>query len=134
MTSFQQRLMRAATASILVVIFALPSSLPAQTHIVSPAELQSEIIAATQVREQNLQTVDAFLSSPAAGKALGTTRLDPQQVKTAVATLNDAELAQLASRAEKAQSDFAAGDLSERDLLLIILGIAVLVLVIVAVR
>jgi hypothetical protein len=60
--------------------------------------------------------------------------MDPQQVKTAVSTLNDQELAQLAARADKAQADFSAGNLSERDLILIILGIAVLVLIIVAVR
>jgi hypothetical protein len=60
--------------------------------------------------------------------------MDPRQVKTAVSTLNDQELAQLAARADKAQADFAAGNLSERDLILIILGIAVLVLIIVAVR
>jgi hypothetical protein len=48
--------------------------------------------------------------------------------------LSDAELAQLASRADKAQADFVAGTLSDRDLLLIILGIAALVLIIIAVR
>jgi CHASE3 domain sensor protein len=60
--------------------------------------------------------------------------MDPRQVTTAVSTLNDQELSQLAARADKAQADFAAGNLSERDLILIILGIAILVLIIVAVR
>jgi len=60
--------------------------------------------------------------------------VDPRQVTTAVSTLNDQELSQLAARADKAQADFAAGNLSERDLILIILGIAILVLIIVAVR
>jgi len=59
--------------------------------------------------------------------------MDPAQVKTAVSTLNDQELEQLASKADKAQADFAAGKLSDRDLLLIILGIAALVVIIVAV-
>jgi hypothetical protein len=52
----------------------------------------------------------------------------------AVPTLNDQELTQIASRAEKAQADFAAGTMGERDLLLILVGIAVLILIIVAVR
>jgi hypothetical protein len=60
--------------------------------------------------------------------------MDTRQVKTAVSTLNDQELAQLAARADKAQADFAAGTLSQRDLILIILGVAVLILIIVAVR
>jgi hypothetical protein len=55
-------------------------------------------------------------------------------VKNAVAQLNDQELAQLASRANKAQSDFAAGRLSDRDLIIILVCIAALILIIVAVR
>jgi hypothetical protein len=102
--------------------------------VVSPADLQREAVAASQVRQHNLDSVQRLLSTPAAEKALKSAKMDTQQVKTAVSTLSDQELAQLAARADKAQADFAAGDLSERDLILIILGIAVLVLIIVAVR
>jgi hypothetical protein len=59
---------------------------------------------------------------------------DPEQVKKAVASLSDAELAQLASRAKKVQADFAAGTLSDRDLIVILIAIAALILIIVAVR
>ena len=65
---------------------------------------------------------------------LGKAKLDPAQLKTAVSTLNDQELAQLAARSEKAQADFAAGRLSDRDLIIILIGIAALILIIVAVR
>jgi hypothetical protein len=102
--------------------------------VVSPADLQKEAVAASQVRQHNLDSVQRLLSTPAAEKALKSAKMDTQQVKTAVSTLSDQELAQLAARADKAQADFAAGTLSERDLILIILGIAVLVLIIVAVR
>ncbi|MGH9571619.1 MAG: hypothetical protein ACRD4F_18405, partial [Candidatus Angelobacter sp.] len=60
--------------------------------------------------------------------------INARQVRTAVSTLDDQELAELSARAQKAQADFAAGNLTDRDLILIILGIAVLVLIIVAVR
>ncbi len=60
--------------------------------------------------------------------------MNPEQVKSAVSTLDDAELAQLASRAQKAQANFAAGTLSDRDLIIIIVAIAALILIIVAVR
>jgi hypothetical protein len=43
-------------------------------------------------------------------------------------------LAQLASRAGKAQADFAAGHLSDRDLIIILLAVVALILIIVAVR
>jgi hypothetical protein len=60
--------------------------------------------------------------------------MDATQVKNAVSSLSDAELAQLAARAQTVQADFAAGRLGDRDLLIIILAIAALVLIIVAVR
>ena len=126
--------LRVAVATLLVALFIVPTDALAQSHVVSPADLQREAVAASQVRQHNLDSVQRLLSTPAAAKALKSAKMDTQQVKTAVSTLNDQELAQLAARADKAQADFAAGNLSERDLILIILGIAVLVLIIVAVR
>jgi hypothetical protein len=127
---------RIATACVLAMIFAVPQNLMAQAaaHIVSPADLQKAAVSATQTREHNLQTVQSFLSSGKALKAIRSAHMDPQQVKTAVANLNDAELAQMAARADKAQANFAAGNLSDRDLIWIIVGIAALILIIVAVR
>lgn len=125
---------RAAVASVLVVAFLFTGNLVAQGHVVSPAELQKQVMAASQARQSNIETVQHFLSTPTAQKALKSAQMDPQQVKTAVSALDDQELAQLAARADKAQADFAAGALSERDLIWIILAIAVLVLIIVAVR
>jgi ribosomal protein L12E/L44/L45/RPP1/RPP2 len=78
--------------------------------------------------------LESFLSSRAAEKALSGVHIDASKVKSAVATLSDEELGQLASKANKAQADFAAGTLSDRDLLLILVAIAALILIIVAVR
>ena len=125
---------RALFSCLLVVVFAVPTNLMAQTHVVSSADLQKELLQATQARERNLKTVGQFLSSPKAQKALQSAHMDPEKVKTAISSLSSEELAQLAARAEQAQKDFAAGNLSDRDLLIIILGIAALVLIIVAVR
>ncbi len=127
---------RFASACVLTTIFAVPQGLMAQAtaHVVSPANLQQAAVTASQTRQQNLDAVRAFVSSDRAVKALKNAHMDPQQVKDATANLSDAELAQLAARSQKAQADFAAGDLSDRDLIFIILGIAVLVLIIVAVR
>ena len=131
--NFRQSL-QAVIASVLVTFFLIPSNLVAQNHVVSRADLQKEVTAASQARQQNLNTVQQLLSSPIAEKAMKSAQMDPQQVKTAVSTLDDQELAQLATRADKAQADFAAGKLSERDLIWIILAIAVVVLLIVALR
>ena len=126
--------LRMAVATLLVALFIVPTDALAQSHVVSPADLQKATTAASQVRQHNLDSIQRLLATPTAEKALKSAKTDTQQVKTAVSTLNDQELAQLAARADKAQADFYAGNLSERDLILIILGIAVVVLIIVAVR
>jgi hypothetical protein len=126
--------LRMAIATVLVALFIVPTDALAQSHVVSPADLQQAATAASQARQHNMDSIQRLLSTPTAEQALKSAKMDPQQVKTAVSTLNDQELAQLAARADKAQADFAAGSLSQRDLILIILGIAVLILIIVAVR
>jgi biopolymer transport protein ExbD len=125
---------RSLVALVLLTVFIVPTNMLAQSHVVSAAELQNQAVAASQAREHNLKAVQSFLSTPTAEKALKTSHIDARQVRNAISSLDDQELAQLAARADKAQADFAAGTLSDRDLILIILGIAVLVLIIVAVR
>src|SRR5215467_807919 len=110
--------LRAAVAIVLVGIFILPTEALAQSHVVSPADLQKQAVAASQARQQNLEAVRNLLSTPVAEKAMKSAKIDARQVKTAVASLDDQELAQLAARANKAQADFSAGDLSTRDITL----------------
>jgi len=118
----------------LVAVFVLPSNLLAQSHVVSQTDIHKELINATQTRQKNLQKVERLFASDEAMKALESARMNPKQVNAAISTLSDAELARLAARADKLDQDFAAGRLSDRDLLFIVLGIAALVLIIVAVR
>jgi biopolymer transport protein ExbD len=125
---------RSLVALVLLTLFMVPTNLLAQSHVVSPADLQKQVTAASQARDRNIQTVQNFLSTSTAEKALKSSHIDSRQVRTAISSLDDQDLAQLAARADKAQADFAAGNLSDRDLIWIILGIAVLVLIIVAVR
>jgi hypothetical protein len=125
---------RQALACFLVMIFAVPPGLLAQSHVVSSADLERALVSHREARELNLRKVEDLFSSPRAEKALKAAHMDPQQVKTAAATLSDAELAQLAARADKAQADLAAGTLSDRDLIVILIAIAALILIIVAVR
>jgi hypothetical protein len=106
----------------------------AQSHLVTEQDLQQQLATVSQSRAQNLRRVQAFFSSEQAQKAFQNRRIDSQQVKTAASALSDAELANLASRTQKAQSDFAAGTLNDRDLIWIILGLVALILIIVAVR
>jgi hypothetical protein len=129
-----QQFLRSLTVCFLVTSLVIPPSVSAQAHVVSPDELQAAVLASTQARQNDRETIESFLSTPQAEKALRTAHVDLKLVKTAVSSLNDEELSRLAARADKAQSDFAAGRLSERDLLWILVGIAALILIIVAVR
>lgn len=123
---------RNCTAGLLVGIIAVDPSLAAQGQLVTPADLQKEMTSATRMRQQNRETIVNFLNSAPAKKVIGTTA-QLERVKVAIASLDDQELARLAARAEKAQADFAAGRISDRDLLLILVGLAALILIIVAV-
>jgi hypothetical protein len=131
-----KQLSRVATAFVLAAVFALPQNLLAEgaAHVVSPTDLQQAAVQASTVRQQNVEQIRQFFSSEKAEKALRAAHVNPEQVKSAVSTLDDAELAQLASRVQKAQKDFAGGSLSDRDLIVILVVVAVLILVIVAVR
>ena len=113
---------------------AAPQRAFSQDHVVSPSDLQKDVAAASASREQNRQQLQDFLSSPEAQRALRSAHIDSQQVKSAVSQLNDDDLARLSARSEKAQKDFAAGTLSDRDLIIILVAIAALILIIVAVR
>jgi len=134
MASLLRQFLRVITACILVAIFAIPQSLLAQAHLVSPSDLQKQVLAASQTRQSNLETVQRFLSSATAEKAISSLHADARQVTTAISSLSDQELEQMAARASKAQADFAAGNINDHDLLIILVAILVLILIIVAVR
>lgn len=123
-------------AAASLAAFTVPKAAFAQDsqHLVSPSDLQKATVDASQSRQQNIDTLNGFFSSDQAQKALQSAHMNPQEVKQAVAGLSDQELAQLASRAQKAQNDFAAGNMSNYDLLIILICIAALILIIVAVR
>jgi exonuclease VII large subunit len=127
-----------ALLSLLASSSALRAQEPAQnpapnadqaTHLVSPAQLQQQIEASTATRQKQIQNLTQFLSTPTAQQAMKNAKIDPVQVKTAIPTLSDAELADLSARADHAQHDFAAGLLGTTALLLIILVILVIILV-----
>lgn len=134
MQSLLRQSVRPLIALLLVTLFLIPADLRAQNHLVSPADLQQQVISASQQRQHNIDTLRQFLSTPLAEKAMKDANINPRQVQSAIPALSDQDLAQLSARADKAQRDFAAGDLSQRDILLIILAVVVLVLIIVAVR
>ena len=66
--SYVWQSVQAFVACILVAIFAVPPSILAQSHLVSPADLQKELVAGTQVRQHNLETVKETLNKPVSSR------------------------------------------------------------------
>jgi hypothetical protein len=126
--------LRVLTAAALA--FVVPQTVLAQTsqHIVSPLELQKAGQDATHARQQNIDALRGFLGSAEAQQALQKAHMNPTEVQKAIAGLSDQDLSQLAARANNAQNQFAAGSIDDRDLLIILVAIAALILIIVAVH
>jgi hypothetical protein len=103
-------------------------------HVVSLTDLNKDAARPAQTRQSNEEAVRTLLSSEPGQKALKTANLDYQKVDKAVGQLSDEDLAKLAERSRKAQNDFAAGRLSDRDLLWIILIIVAVLIIALAVR
>jgi len=109
----------------------LPARAQDKQHVVSLSELNKDAARPAQTRQSNEEAVRTLLSSDQAQKAMKSANLDFQKVDKAVSQLSDEDLAKLAQRSRQAQSDFAAGRISDRDMLwiiLIALGIVVLAL------
>lgn len=103
-------------------------------HAVSLQDLRQDVQKAADTRQSNEAAVRDLLSTDTARKAMNSAGVDYKKVDQAVSQLNDQDLSRLAQRSREVQKDFAAGNLTDRDLLIILLAIAALVLIIVAVR
>ena len=116
----------AASAAILS-LSAGPSA--AGDHIAAPDAVQARLAEASAARAQNLATVQDVLSTPLAAEAAASVGADLERVRSGVATLSDAELSDLASRASVLQSDPIAGAM-DRNMRLLIMAALILIVII----
>jgi hypothetical protein len=105
-------------------------------HIVTPRALADRVGANAAQRDDDVRVVERVLSTPraaAAATALGA-RID--DVRSAVPSLGDRELRDLAQRASALRVDPVSGhiDADVNDFLIIFLVVAIVVVVIAAVR
>jgi uncharacterized membrane protein len=129
-------LTRGLAATAVFSLLALPTAHAETTklatqdqHLVSPAQLQQQVQTTSNARQQNIDTLTQFLSTSQAVQVMKSHNIDPAQVKHAIPTLSDAELADLSARAAHAQHDFAAGILGIDTLLLIILILVIVIVI-----
>jgi hypothetical protein len=105
---------------------------PDKQHVVSLNELRKDSARPAETRQANEAAIRQLLSSDAGQKALRSAKIDYDKVDKAVGQLSEEDAAKLADRSREVQNDFAAGSLSDRDLLIIVI-IAVLVIALIAV-
>jgi len=126
-------LLRGIVPAALITLLAGPAAgfaqATTQDHLVSPQALQQQVQTTSQTREQNIRTVTEFLSTPIADRAMRDAHYDPVQVRTAIPTLSDQDLSNLASRATDAQQKFAAGYIGQGLLTLIIVCVVIIIIV-----
>jgi len=109
----------------------IPARAHDKQHVVSLSDLNKDAARPAQTRQSNEEAVRMLLSSDRAQKALKSANLDYQKVDKAVGQLSDEDLAKLAERSRQAQNDFAAGRISYRYLLwIIVIAIGIIVLVV----
>ncbi len=100
-------------------------------HVVSLSELSKDSAGPAETRQANEAAVRQLLSSEAGHKALQSAKIDYAKVDKAVGQLSDEDVAKLAERSRQVEHDFAAGSLSDRDLLIIVI-FAVLIIALIA--
>lgn len=100
-----------------------------QDHIVSSQALDHQVVNSAATRQKNIDTLTNLLGTPTAQKAMHDAKVDPVQVKNAIPTLSDDELANLSGRVTKAQSDFSAGIIGVGLFTIIILVVILIIIV-----
>ena len=102
-----------------------------EDHLVTPQAMQDQLTQSAADRQKNIDAVKRFLSSPIADKAIRDAHYNPEEVKQAIPTLTDDELADLAARSNEVQQEFVAGSLTRTELALIAVAFVVIIVVIV---
>ncbi len=125
--------MRAKFVSALVIAVAT-WPVHASEHVLSRADVGARLAEARAARTDAQTDVAALLTTPAATRAAEHVGVAPARLQVALASLSDAELNELATRARALQADPTAGlDRDVHDLLVLFLIIAIVVLVLRAV-
>ncbi|HET9318066.1 MAG TPA: hypothetical protein VFQ51_20905, partial [Vicinamibacteria bacterium] len=81
----------------------------AEDHLVSREAARERVLDVATQRARSLATIDAVLATPAAAQAAQGLGADTGRLRAALPTLSDAEIADLAARADALQSNPVAG-------------------------
>jgi hypothetical protein len=124
---FSQALLVTVLSSLMIV----PQDAFAQQHVVTSSDLRQAVVNASQTRQAQEAQLENFFSSDQARQALRSANIDYKVVQNGIHLLSNDELARLSARADQAQRDFAAGTMTDRDLLWIVIALALLLIIVV---
>ena len=113
--------------------FAQVEGAQTQDHVVSPTDLKNDVAKAASARQMNEARLEKVLLTPQGREAMRQANVDYATVQKGISTLSDAEVAQLAARADKAQANFAAGSITAPELLIVLIAVIVIIVIVVAV-
>lgn len=134
-SSLASAVVRGIAPAALMVLLSCPPDALGQTvredHLVSSNMLQQQLADSAAARRKNVETITNFLNTPAAEQAMREAHFDSVQVRTAIPSLSDQELATLAARSTDAQQKFAAGRLTRPELAIVVIALVVLIVVII---
>jgi hypothetical protein len=124
------RLSRVGSFAVATLTLCLPGFLRADDHIVPLNEIHQQARSSGEARAKDIQDIERVLSYPAATEALQKSHVNQDQMRKAVATLDDSELARLAAQARSSENDVRGGLIVG---ILALIGLIVVIIVVVAV-
>jgi hypothetical protein len=131
---YAMRVCSVVIAASLTFVGVIPANAQEKDHAVSPGQLRSDVQKSAATRQANEAAVRDMFASQAGREVLKSAGMDYQKVDQAISQVNDDDLGRMAERSREVQKDFAAGRMSDRDLIIILLVAVALILIIIAVR
>jgi hypothetical protein len=130
--------MRLASRTVtvfLIILFAMPRvGIAQQHHVVDQGAMEKALAERAQETAGKRQTIRTALQQPDVVRVANQLGLDVARADAAVATLDGAELNQLAAQAQAVNDELAGGQTIRMNAFWIIIGLLILILIILAVN
>lgn len=125
----RKRILSVGLPVLLSAATMMPVPMRADDHVVPLTELHDKARSASEDRAKNIRDIERVLAYPAAAQALEKSNVNGDQMRRAVATLSDDELARLADRARASEKDVQGGFIVG---ILALIGLIVVIIIVVA--
>jgi len=131
-----KKMTRAATLLLAAAVTAGPMLAQSQAdkHVVSLGELNKDAAGPSETRRANEAEIRQLFATVDGQKALKTANVDYAKIDRAVSSMSDEDVARISERSRAIDRDFAAGNLSDHDLLVILVVALIVIILIVVLR